>query len=121
MPPRPGSTFFVARLNLRKKPQFFDVVTLLNESGQTIKARNVGRVTIGNKSYVLHVKKWRNGEQAVVVFNTNLAGAQEFSVQFFGRRTTGLQSLQQGRQIRRFAPGLGYEFQITAGGNVVPA
>jgi serralysin len=120
-PAPPGSTFFVARLNARKKPQFFDVVTLLNESGQTLKPKNVGRIIIDNKSYALHIKNWRNGAQAVVVFNTNLAGGQEFSVQFFGRRTTGLQSMQQGRQIRRFTPGLGLVFQITAGGNVEPA
>jgi hypothetical protein len=110
----------VARLNAQKKPQFFDVLTLVNESGQTLKAKNVGRVIIDNKSYILHINKWRNGDQAVVVFNSKLAGAQDFSVQFFGRRTTGLQSLQQGRQIRRFAPALGYAFQVTAGGNVIP-
>jgi hypothetical protein len=114
-----GSTFFVARLNPRTKPEFFDVVTLLNESGQTLKSRNIGRVIINNKSYVLHINKWRNGDQAVVVFNTNQAATQEFSVQFFGRTTSGLQSLQQGRQIRHFAPGLGYVFQVTAGGNVI--
>jgi hypothetical protein len=119
-PPKLGSTFFVARLNAQKKPEFFDVLTLDNESGQTLKARNVGRVIIDNKSYILHLNKWINGDQAVVVFNTNLADAQDFSVQFFGRRTTGLQSLQQGRQVRRFAPGLGYVFQVTAGGNVIP-
>ena len=119
-PPPPGSTFFVVRLNAQKKPRFFDVVTLLNESGQTLKPTNVGRIIVDNKSYLLHIKKWKNGAQAVVVFNTNLAGAHACSVQFFGRRTTGLQSLQQGRLIRPFTPSSGYVFQVIAGGNVVP-
>ena len=115
----PAGPFFVARLNQAAKPKYYDVITLQNESGQTLDAKDVGRVMINHKSYKLHVTRWSNGETAVIVLNSRQSAAQLFSFDFFGKKTSGLQSLSQSKQTKPFIPGLGYAYQITPSGSVI--
>ncbi len=63
-------TFFVARLNQRAKAKYFDVITLVNDTGKPLTSRNVGRLIVNKKSYKLHIAKWANGAAAVIVLNT---------------------------------------------------
>ena len=90
-----------------------------NDSGQTLDAKNVGRVMINHKSYKLHVTRWSNGETAVIVLNSRQSAAQLFSFDFFGKRTSGLQSLSQSKQTKPFTPAIGYAYQITPSGSVI--
>jgi flagellar capping protein FliD len=115
----PAGPFFVARLNQAVKPKYYDVITLQNESGQTLVSRDVGRVMINNKSYKLHVTKWSSGAEAVIVLNSRQAAGPLFSFDFFGKKTSGLQSLAQSKETKRFNPQLGYAFQIIPSGSVI--
>jgi hypothetical protein len=52
------SSFFVARLNERVKPKFYDIITLLNASGKTLERKDVGLVIINNKAYDFPLRRF---------------------------------------------------------------